>query len=74
MLLLEREVGTSPLRELVREAVSVVERYYIQEALLLTQGNRSAAAEVLGLSRQSLYSKVDLYGVDMQFATLHGTD
>jgi len=74
MLLLDRQVGTSPLRELVRDAVSMIERYYIQEALMLTRGNRSAAAEMLGLSRQSLYSKVDLYGVDLQFGALQGAD
>jgi DNA-binding NtrC family response regulator len=29
----------------------------------MTGGNRSAAAEVLGLSRQNLYSKLDRYGL-----------
>ena len=33
-------------------------------ALQLTGDNRSAAAELLGLSRQSLYTKLKRYGLD----------
>ena len=39
-------------------------RHYIEAALDLTRGNRTAAAELLGLSRQSLYAKLDRYGLD----------
>jgi DNA-binding NtrC family response regulator len=41
-----------------------VERHYIEAALKLTEGNRTAAAEMLGISRQSLYMKLDRYGID----------
>lgn len=61
---LTEQVGRSPLRSLVRETVGAVERHYIEAALDLTGGNRTAAAELLGLSRQSLYSKLDRYGLD----------
>ena len=36
----------------------------IESALELTNGNRTAAAELLGLSRQSLYAKLNRYGLD----------
>ena len=58
------QVGRSSLRALVRETVGVVERHYIEAALELTGGNRTAASELLGLSRQSLYSKLDRYDID----------
>jgi DNA-binding NtrC family response regulator len=35
----------------------------IEAALTLTQDNRASAADVLGLSRQSLYSKLRRYGL-----------
>ena len=54
----------TPLKTLVQAAVEVVERHYVESALKLTDGNRTAAAERLGLSRQSLYSKLNRYGLD----------
>lgn len=56
-------VGRVPLRELVREATDVIERLGIEAALELTGDNRASAAEVLGLSRQSLYVKLRRYGL-----------
>ncbi len=58
------QIGKSALRTLVDETVSLVERYYIEEALKQTGGNRTATAELLGLSRQSLYVKLNRYGLD----------
>jgi transcriptional regulator PpsR len=57
------QVGKSTLRKLVKDTVQVVERHYVEAALQMTGGNRSAAAELLGLSRQNLYSKLDRYGL-----------
>jgi transcriptional regulator PpsR len=51
-------VGRVALRELVRDTVDLVERHFIEAALDMTQDNRTSAAEVLGLSRQSLYVKM----------------
>jgi transcriptional regulator PpsR len=51
-------VGRTSLRELVRDTVDLVERHFIEAALEMTQDNRTSAAEVLGLSRQSLYVKL----------------
>ena len=56
-------VGASPLREIVSETTDVVEKMCIETALDLTQNNRVAAAEMLGLSRQSLYVKLRKYGL-----------
>jgi transcriptional regulator PpsR len=54
----------TPLKHLVRKAVEDVERHYVETALQTARGNRTAAAELLGLSRQSLYSKLNRYGLD----------
>jgi transcriptional regulator PpsR len=56
-------VGRVTLKELVRETTDLVERLCIEAALELTGNNRASAAEVLGLSRQSLYSKLHRYGL-----------
>ena len=54
-------VGKTPLRKLVKSTVEVVEQHYVRAALQLAEGNRTTAAEILGLSRQSLYAKLDRY-------------
>lgn len=56
-------VGSVPLKELVRESADLIERLSIEAALKLTGGNRAAAAEMLGLSRQSLYVKLRRYDI-----------
>ncbi len=56
-------VGRVPLKNLVRETTDFVERLCIEAALELTRDNRASAAEMLGLSRQGLYSKLHRYGL-----------
>jgi DNA-binding NtrC family response regulator len=56
-------IGRVALKDLVREATDVIERLCIEAALELTGDNRASAAEVLGLSRQSLYVKLRRYGL-----------
>lgn len=51
-------VGRVSLPDLVRDTVDLVERHFIEAALELTNDNRTSAAEVLGVSRQSLYVKL----------------
>jgi transcriptional regulator PpsR len=51
-------VGSSTLREIVGETTDMIEKICIETAIELTQNNRAAAAEMLGLSRQSLYIKL----------------
>lgn len=57
-------VGKTPLRKLVKDTVGVVERHYVKSALDLANDNRTVAAELLGLSRQSLYAKLNRYDLD----------
>jgi transcriptional regulator PpsR len=56
-------VGRVSLKNLVRETTDMIERLCIEAALELTRDNRASAAEMLGLSRQSLYSKLRRYGL-----------
>ncbi len=56
-------IGWVSLKELVRESTEVIERLAIEAALELTRDNRASAAEMLGLSRQSLYVKLRRYGI-----------
>ena len=56
-------IGQVALKDLVREATEVIERLCIEAALELTGDNRASAAEMLGLSRQSLYVKLRRYGL-----------
>ena len=57
-------LGSATMPEMVRDTVEAVERHCIAEALGRVRGNRSAAAELLGISRQSLYAKLDRYSLD----------
>lgn len=51
-------VGSAALKDIVAETTNVVEKMCIETAVELTGNNRVAAAEMLGLSRQSLYVKL----------------
>ena len=56
-------VGSATLKDIVSETTDVVEKMCIETAVELTRNNRVAAAEMLGLSRQSLYVKLRKYGL-----------
>lgn len=56
-------VGQMPLKDIVGETTDLIEQMCIESALQLTRDNRAAAAEMLGLSRQSLYVKLRRYGL-----------
>lgn len=57
-------VGRVPLKDLVRESADLVEKLCIEVALDVSGNNRASAAQLLGLSRQGLYSKLRRYGFD----------
>ena len=59
-------VGRVPLRDIVRETTDLIERLCIEAALELTSDNRASAAEMLGLSRQSLYITQRRFGIGDQ--------
>jgi transcriptional regulator PpsR len=56
-------VGSAPLKDIVASTTDVIEKMCIETAVELTGNNRVAAAEMLGLSRQSLYVKLRKYGL-----------
>lgn len=55
-------VGKVSLKEIVRESTDLIEKLCIEAALEITEDNRASAAEMLGLSRQGLYSKLKRFG------------
>lgn len=57
-------IGRVPLKELIRESVDVIEKLCIEAALRQTENNRASAADLLGLSRQSLYIKLKRHGLE----------
>ena len=56
-------VGSSTLRDIVAESTVVIEKMCIESALHLTRNYRVAAADMLSLSRQSLYVKLRKFGL-----------
>ena len=63
---LKELVGRVPLKELVRESTDLIEKMCIESALEMTSDNRASAAEMLGVSRQSLYTKLRRFGIPDQ--------
>lgn len=54
-------VGRVPMKDIVNNTAGLIEQMCIKAALELTRGNRAAAADLLGISRQSLYVKLRRY-------------
>jgi len=57
-------VGRVSLKEIVQETSDLIERLCIEVALETSSNNRAAAAQILGLSRQSLYMKLKRHGLE----------
>jgi transcriptional regulator PpsR len=56
--------GRASLKKVVSSTVGLVERFYIEAALEAVDGNRTAAARILGISRQGFYDKLARYHID----------
>jgi transcriptional regulator PpsR len=56
-------VGRVPLKDIVGETTDLIEQLCIETALKMTSDNRASAAQMLGLSRQSLYVKLRRHGL-----------
>ena len=56
-------IGSQSLKDVVGRSTDVVEKMCIETAIRMTSNNRVAAAEMLGLSRQSLYVKLRKYNL-----------
>ena len=67
-LLVSASAGAAPL---IGRPLEEVERYYIEEALKLTEGNREEAAAMLGIGERTLYRKIKDY--TQEDATKAGT-
>lgn len=55
---------TRPLTELVRDAVAQIESQYIRKALTKTHGHIGRCAEICGLSRRSITTKIAEFHLD----------
>jgi transcriptional regulator PpsR len=74
LIKLTEQIGQIPLLDLVRDTGGVIERHCIEDALERMHGNRTAAAELLGMSRQSLYAKLGRYSMGNMREGLTGSD
>jgi transcriptional regulator PpsR len=61
---IEDLIGKAPLQEIVKVFVDGVERQCIVAALARAGGNRTASAKMLGMSRQSLHTKISRLKLD----------
>ena len=61
---LKTDIGEAT--DVAADNTDVVEKLCIETAIKLTNNNRASAAEMLGLSRQSLYVKLRKYGLIAQ--------
>jgi len=48
----------------VGQPLENVERYFIQQALEMTGGNREEASRMLGIGERTLYRKIKQWGLD----------
>ncbi|MCS7015872.1 MAG: sigma-54 dependent transcriptional regulator [Gemmatales bacterium] len=57
---------TSAEASLIGKPLEEVERFYIHQALELTQGNREEAARMLGIGERTLYRKIKQWGLNVR--------
>ncbi len=56
--------GAAGSGNLIGQPLDTVERYFIEQALELTEGNREEAAKMLGIGERTLYRKIKQWGLD----------
>lgn len=66
-LMLADMVGKMPLSDIISDATVEIERICVEEALRRTDNNRASAADLLGISRQSLYVRLRRFGLEAKF-------
>ncbi len=60
------EIRTAPRKDLVGLTLEGAERDHIMHVLFITDGNKSRAAKMLGISRNRLDRKISAYGIKTQ--------
>jgi two-component system response regulator HydG len=58
----DRPLGLANVQDIVK--LEVLEERYIQQVIKLLGGNKSAAADLLGIDRRTLYRRLEKYGVE----------
>jgi transcriptional regulator PpsR len=66
---LATQLGVVALPELLQEATDLAERHLIDSALARVQGDRQEAANLLGVSTESLWLRMQRHGLDTSGAT-----
>jgi two-component system response regulator HydG len=61
--------GSGGTSHLIGQPLEAVERYYIEQALELTGGNREEASRMLGIGERTLYRKIKQWGLDAKKRT-----
>ncbi len=59
-----RAAVTAQRRRVRPQSLAEVEAEYVAETLLATKGNKSKAAQILGISRKNLYEKIAKYKIE----------
>ena len=57
------QIGRKSLKEISDEVRQVVEKSCIEAALSICEGNKASAAKLLGISRPSIYQKIERYSI-----------
>lgn len=63
---IRRTIKAQAYENVFEECMDHIAGIIIREALVQTGGNRSRAAKLLGLSRPTLHSKIDKYGIELE--------
>lgn len=71
--ILHHALMTSTGENIFDSIMDQVASIFISEALNLSGGNRSRAAKLLGLSRPTLHSKIEKYGLKIETSVKEGT-
>ena len=54
-----------PENSTLAHVTSEAEKSYIEHVLISTNGNRTKASEILGISRKSLWEKIKAYKIEL---------
>jgi two-component system nitrogen regulation response regulator GlnG len=63
-----------PLKEIVRETTTVLERNVLSQVLHMTDGNKAEAARLLRIDYKTIHSKVKYYGIPTKGGNSHGEE